>query len=71
MPTKQAILDIVPGDTITFKSMVRSGNIKAVRKVTGHYTLEGKNTGQVSVTKFHGWTDFIVRPHEILEIRKA
>lgn len=49
------------GDEITFRSPTRSGSRKATRKITGF-----RDYGAVTVTKYHGWTDFAVKLDEII-----
>lgn len=58
--------DIVEvGDRIVFKSPTRSGTTKAERKVNGFW-MNGFPT-----VRFQGWGDFVVKPSEILEVKKA
>lgn len=54
------------GDYITFKCATRSHCRKATRKVTGFYFGFFKRIG-VEV-HYHGWSGFVVKPHEISDI---
>lgn len=65
------VRDIKIGDLITFRSPTRSGNIKARRKVTAFWTDHSRGSKGVHVTKFHGWDNFVVFEHEILEHEKT
>lgn len=58
---------IKPGDYITFKAATRwsSGNAKVRRKVVSIYY-----NGYPCV-RFGGWSDFVVRPNEIIEVESA
>ena len=51
------------GDTITFKSPTRNGNIKATRKING--TFNGLPT-----VRFNGWAAFVIKQNEIIEVWK-
>jgi hypothetical protein len=55
--------DFKIGDNITFKSPTRNGNIKATRKING--TFNGLPTVQ-----FNGWSNFVIKQNEILDIWK-
>ena len=48
------------GDKITFKAPTRSHYRKATRVVSGISPL--------CVKKYHGWQNFIVQPHEVIEV---
>ena len=65
------VQDIKIGDLITFRSPTRSGTTKAKRKVTAFWTDHSRGSKGVHVTKFHGWNDFVVFEHEILEHEKT
>ena len=65
------VQDIKIGDLITFRSPTRSGTTKAKRKGTAFWTDHSRGSKGVHVTKFHGWNDFVVFEHEILEHEKA
>lgn len=58
--------DIKVGDYIIFKAATRSGYTKARRKVNGFWG----NTGMPTVG-YHGWSNFAVRHHEIIEVEKT
>jgi len=49
------------GDVIEFKSPTRSHYKKARRKITGITDVN------VTVTQYHGWKNFVVFPHEIIQ----
>ena len=51
------------GDSIEFRAATRTSDRKAIREVVD--ILSG---GSVVVSKYHGWTGFIVRPHEIIRV---
>lgn len=51
------------GDNITFKSPTRNGNIKATRKING--TFNGLPTA-----RFNGWSNFVIKQNEIIDIWK-
>jgi hypothetical protein len=53
------------GDIIKCKAATRHHYKVAIRRVTNVLS-----NGDVWVTKYHGWKDFIVHPHEILEVVK-
>lgn len=57
--------DIAIGDRITFRAVTRSGAAKATRTVTGV-----KRSGRVTVTRYHGWANFLVRADEIISVEK-
>lgn len=56
------------GDRVKIKCATRSGWVRGWRGVTGVLS-----NGGVTVTRAHGWKDFIVHPHEIIdyEVREA
>lgn len=54
-------MEFKQGQKITFKSPTRSGCVKATRIIKGSF--KGLPT-----CRFNGWTDFVVRKNEIIEI---
>ena len=54
------------GDRITFKAWTRDGTRKATRVVT---SVNGEHPWLdcFTVKSYNGWTDFAVRPHEVIE----
>jgi hypothetical protein len=55
--------DIEIGDKVLFQSPTRSHCRKAIRTVTGKTP-----NGFIRVSKYHGWTGFIVRHDEVLGV---
>ena len=51
------------GDKLTFRSVTRSDNRKATRKVNGFYCGSDMPTVQ-----YHGWSHFVVKGYEILKV---
>jgi len=49
------------GQTIVFKALTRHSYKKATRKINGSW--HGSPT-----VRYHGWNDFIIKDHEIIEI---
>jgi len=52
------------GDWLTFKAATRSDYRKARRKITGIDEMGRPMVG------YAGWTDFVVRPDEIIKVEK-
>ena len=51
------------GDRITFRAATRDGNRKMTRVVNGFWL-----DGTMPTVRAHGWSNFIVRLHEIIEV---
>lgn len=54
-------MEFKQGQKITFKSLTRDGNVKAIRIVNG--TFNGLPT-----VRFNGWVNFVIRKNEIIKI---
>lgn len=54
------------GDLIAFRSLTRDGIKKAWRVVTGYWFGVG-----FTVTQYHGWRDYVVMAHEIIDHEKG
>jgi len=67
MNTKELDLSAIRrGDRITFKAWTREGIRKATRVVT---SVPGETpwVDHFTVKSYNGWTNFAVRPHEVIE----
>ena len=53
------------GDRLTFKAATRSHYRKATRPIRG-FTPQGR-----PMVAYHGWSDFVVQPHEIISCEPA
>ena len=63
--------EIKTGDLVTFRSATRSHCRKAVRAVTGFRWNESRMSHDVTVTRYHGWKDFVVHCDEILSVESV
>lgn len=54
-------MNIEVGDRITFRSVTRHSDKPVTRVVNGFF--DGKPT-----VRFHGWSEFIVHRHEVIEV---
>lgn len=55
------------GEWIKFRALHRGGHTTQWRKVNGHW--QSRYAGPCPTVTFNGWGCFVVKPHEILEVR--
>jgi|14_taG_2_1085336.scaffolds.fasta_scaffold163346_2 hypothetical protein len=58
---KYSKIDFKIGQKITFKSATRSGYAKATRLINGSWC-------GLPTVRFHGWSNFVIKEDEIIEI---
>ena len=62
--TELDLTQVRVGDRIVFRAATREGNAKAMRVVT---SVPTPSAPWFQVKAYQGWSDFYVRPSEILE----